>query len=77
MIETERLLLREYTMDDFDALYEIMSDPETMQHYPAPFDTLSPTGKLMIQKNMSFEEVVKRVATQGGITEVGSRVISY
>ena len=38
MIETERLLLREYTMDDFDALYEIMSDPETMQHYPAPFD---------------------------------------
>ncbi len=38
MIETERLLLREYTMDDFDAPYEIMSDPETMQHYPAPFD---------------------------------------
>ena len=38
MIETERLLLREYTMDDFDALYEIMSDPETMQHYPSPFD---------------------------------------
>ena len=38
MIETQRLLLREYTMDDFDALYEIMSDPETMQHYPAPFD---------------------------------------
>ena len=38
MIETERLLLREYSRDDFDALYEIMSDPETMQHYPAPFD---------------------------------------
>ena len=38
MIETERLLLREYTPDDYDALYEIMSDPETMQHYPAPFD---------------------------------------
>lgn len=37
MIETERLLLREYTPDDFDALYEIVSDPETMQHYPAPF----------------------------------------
>ena len=37
-IETERLILREYTPDDFDALYEIMSDPETMQHYPAPFD---------------------------------------
>ncbi len=38
VIETERLLLREYTTDDYDALYEIVSDPETMQHYPAPFD---------------------------------------
>ncbi len=38
IMETERLLLREYTMDDFEALYEIMSDAETMQHYPAPFD---------------------------------------
>ncbi len=38
VIETERLIPREYTLDDFDALYEIMSDPETMQHYPAPFD---------------------------------------
>ena len=25
-------------MDDYDALYEIMADAETMQHYPAPFD---------------------------------------
>ena len=38
MIETERLYLREYTTDDFDALYEILSDPETMRHYPSPFD---------------------------------------
>lgn len=38
VIETERLILREYTQDDFDALFEIMSDAETMQHYPAPFD---------------------------------------
>jgi RimJ/RimL family protein N-acetyltransferase len=37
-LQTKRLILREYTMDDFDALYEIMSDPETMQHYPAPLD---------------------------------------
>ena len=37
VIETERLILREYTPEDFDALYEIMSDPETMQHYPKPF----------------------------------------
>ena len=38
MIETPRLLLREYTLDDFPSLYEILSDPETMQHYPAPYD---------------------------------------
>lgn len=38
MIETERLILREYTIDDFEALYEIVSDSETMQHYPSPFD---------------------------------------
>ena len=38
MIETARLLLREYKTDDLDDLYEILSDPETMQHYPAPFD---------------------------------------
>ncbi|MDE7227034.1 MAG: GNAT family N-acetyltransferase, partial [Treponemataceae bacterium] len=37
-IETARLILREYTLDDFDALYEIVSDAETMRHYPKPFD---------------------------------------
>ena len=38
VIETQRLILREYTLDDFDALYEILSDPVTMQHYPKPYD---------------------------------------
>ncbi|MBQ8202511.1 MAG: GNAT family N-acetyltransferase [Clostridia bacterium] len=37
-IETERLILREMTEDDFDSLYGILSDPETMQHYPEPYD---------------------------------------
>ena len=37
-METEKLILREMTMDDFDALYAIFTDPQTMQHYPAPFD---------------------------------------
>ena len=44
IIETERLLLRKYTPDDFDALYEIISDPETMRHYPAPFDAEKTRG---------------------------------
>ncbi len=37
--------------------------------------TLCATGELMLQKDMSFEQVVDRVATKGGITEIGSRVI--
>ena len=38
VLETDRLTLREYVTEDFDALFEIVSDLETMQHYPAPFD---------------------------------------
>ncbi len=38
IIETERLILREFSSDDFDALYEILSDEETMAHYPEPFN---------------------------------------
>ena len=38
VIETERLILREYTEDDFEALYQMLSDPETMAHYPSPYD---------------------------------------
>ena len=38
IIETPRLVLREYTSEDFDAFFEIMSDVETMRHYPTPFD---------------------------------------
>ena len=38
-------------------------------------NTMSATGDLMIQKEMSFKDVVGRVATKGGITEVGTRVV--
>lgn len=37
MIETKRLFLRELTLNDFADLFEILSDKETMQHYPKPF----------------------------------------
>lgn len=36
--ETERLILREYTEDDFEPLFSILSDAETMANYPEPFD---------------------------------------
>lgn len=38
-------------------------------------DTLCATGELMIDKTMSFNEIVNRVATKGGITEEGTKVI--
>ncbi len=37
-IQTERLILREMTEEDFGSLFQIFSDPETMQHYHKPFD---------------------------------------
>lgn len=38
ILETERLILREYEQKDFDALFPILSDPETMKYYPKPYD---------------------------------------
>ncbi len=37
-LETERLFLRPMTMNDFDALYAVLSDAEIMRHYPYAFD---------------------------------------
>lgn len=38
-------------------------------------NTMSATAKLMLRSGMTFEEVVERVATKGGITEEGTKVI--
>ncbi len=38
LVETERLRLRELTMDDVDNLQGIFSDPEAMRYYPSTFD---------------------------------------
>jgi ribosomal-protein-alanine N-acetyltransferase len=40
IIETERLLLREFVPEDVDALAAVLSDPETMRYYPAALDRL-------------------------------------
>jgi len=37
-IETSRLILRDMTQDDYPSLHAILTDPETMQHYPKPYD---------------------------------------
>ena len=38
VLETKRLLLREMKPDDFQALFRVLGDPETMWHYPYTFD---------------------------------------
>lgn len=37
--------------------------------------TMVGTGRLIIEKNMTFEAVIERVATKGGITEEGTKII--
>jgi pyrroline-5-carboxylate reductase len=37
--------------------------------------TLYGTAKLLVDKNLKFEEVIARVATKGGITEEGVKVL--
>ncbi|MGA9544319.1 MAG: GNAT family N-acetyltransferase [Candidatus Sulfotelmatobacter sp.] len=38
IFETPRLILREFSADDVDALGRVLSDAETMRFYPAPLD---------------------------------------
>lgn len=49
VLETERLILRELTLNDLDALHRIFSDPITMRFWPAPF-TLDATQQ-WIERN--------------------------
>jgi len=41
VLQTTRLLLREFTPRDADALALVLSDPQTMRYYPAPYDRAS------------------------------------
>ena len=50
ILETERLFLREMNMDDYDALFRVLADPEIMQHYPYSFD--EERVKAWIERNM-------------------------
>jgi len=38
VLETSRLMLREFAPEDADALAQVISDPETMRYHPEPFD---------------------------------------
>jgi RimJ/RimL family protein N-acetyltransferase len=39
VLETQRLVLREFQFEDLDALAAILCDPETMRYYPVSFDS--------------------------------------
>lgn len=49
VLETQRLSLREFQLEDLGALATILSDPETMRYYPMPFDRAAVAG--WIQRN--------------------------
>ena len=51
ILETERLFLREMTMDDFDALNAVLGDDAIMIHYPYSFDEERVKG--WIERNMN------------------------
>ena len=38
ILQTSRLLVREFVPEDADALTLVLSDAETMRYYPAPYD---------------------------------------
>lgn len=38
ILQTPRLILREFVTEDADALARVLTDPETMRYYPAPYD---------------------------------------
>jgi [ribosomal protein S5]-alanine N-acetyltransferase len=44
ILETHRVILRELVAGDVDALARVLSDPETMRHYPAPYDRAGVEG---------------------------------
>lgn len=50
VIRTERLVLREMTDDDYDALYAVLADSDIMRHYPYTFDEKRVRG--WIRKNI-------------------------
>ena len=50
ILETDRLILREMNMDDYDALYLVLADQDIMKHYPYIFD--EKRVKEWIERNM-------------------------
>ncbi len=50
VLQTERLLVRQLSLDDLEPLHQILSDPITMRFWPTPF-TLE-TTRAWIERNL-------------------------
>ena len=61
VIETDRLILREMTEKDFDALYAVLADSDIMVHYPYAFDEDRVRG--WIKRNRRGIEFLASVCT--------------
>ena len=55
VLETERLILREMTLDDYASLYQVLADSDIMQHYPYTFDEKRVRG--WITRNMERYQI--------------------
>ncbi len=58
IIETERIMLREMTRDDFDALYKVLGDSDIMRHYCPAFVDQRP-GYMYNKRNCSCATLLK------------------
>lgn len=60
-IETERLLLREMTYDDFHALYQVLADSNIMQHYSYTFDENAVRKQRIVLPAVSVKVCVRSI----------------
>ena len=54
-LKTKRLLIREMTKKDYEALYRVLADSDIMQHYPYTFDEKRVRG--WIEKNLERYQI--------------------
>ena len=71
-IETERLILREMSEEDFDDLYCVLADSDIMQHYPYTFDEKRVRG--WIEKNQERYQIFGFGLWAVGLKENGKMI---
>ncbi len=73
IIETERLYLRELTLDDKKDLMKVLSDPESMKFYPHPFSEEEVEGWIQwnIQNYQKYKHGLWAVILKEGEVFIG------